>query len=109
MLDMRRLNAIALDPARRTVTVGAGATWHDIQNAIHPRFAVKAMQSTDIFTVGGSISVNAHGMDHRAGALMRLDPEPADHARRRPGGDRLARRSSPNCSRSRSAATGCSG
>jgi FAD/FMN-containing dehydrogenase len=28
------------------------------------------MQSTDIFTVGGSISVNAHGMDHRAGAVM---------------------------------------
>jgi len=69
-LDMRALNAIALDPERRTVTVGAGATWHDIQNAIHPRFSVKAMQSTDIFTVGGSISVNAHGMDHRAGALM---------------------------------------
>ena len=70
MLDMRPLNFIRLDAARRTVTVGAGATWHDIQNAIHPRFAVKAMQSTDIFTVGGSISVNAHGMDHRAGALM---------------------------------------
>ena len=70
MLDMRGMNAIRLDPARRIVTVGAGATWHDIQNAIHPRFAVKAMQSTDIFTVGGSISVNAHGMDHRAGALM---------------------------------------
>jgi len=30
---------------------------------------VKAMQSTDIFTVGGSISVNAHGMDHRAGSV----------------------------------------
>jgi FAD/FMN-containing dehydrogenase len=70
VLDMRQLNAIRLDPERRTVTVGAGATWHDIQNAIHPRFAVKAMQSTDIFTVGGSIAVNAHGMDHRAGALM---------------------------------------
>jgi FAD/FMN-containing dehydrogenase len=52
------------------VTVGAGATWHAIQGRIHPDFAVKAMQSTDIFTVGGSISVNAHGMDHRAGALM---------------------------------------
>jgi len=25
------------------------------------------MQSTDIFSVGGSISVNAHGMDHQAG------------------------------------------
>lgn len=70
MLDMRGMNAIRLDAGRRIVTVGAGATWHDIQNAIHPRFAVKAMQSTDIFTVGGSISVNAHGMDHQAGALM---------------------------------------
>ncbi|HEX8224977.1 MAG TPA: FAD-binding oxidoreductase [Allosphingosinicella sp.] len=70
VLDMRGLASIRLDPARRTVTVGAGATWHDIQNAIHPRFAVKAMQSTDIFSVGGSISVNAHGMDHRAGALL---------------------------------------
>lgn len=70
VLDMRGLKAIRLDAAKRTVTVGAGATWHDIQNAIHPRFAVKAMQSTDIFTVGGSIAVNAHGMDHQAGAVM---------------------------------------
>jgi FAD/FMN-containing dehydrogenase len=70
MLDMRGLNRVQLDPSRRTVTVGAGATWHEIQNAIHPRFAVKAMQSTDIFSVGGSISVNAHGMDHKAGALL---------------------------------------
>ncbi|NUT00065.1 MAG: FAD-binding oxidoreductase [Sphingomonas sp.] len=69
MLDMRRMNAIRLDPEKSTVTVGSGATWHDIQNAIHPRFAVKAMQSTDIFSVGGSISVNAHGMDHQAGAI----------------------------------------
>lgn len=70
MLDMRGLNNIQLDAASRTVTVGSGASWHDIQNKLHPRFAVKAMQSTDIFTVGGSISVNAHGMDHQAGALM---------------------------------------
>jgi len=69
MLDMRHMNGIRLDPEKSTVVVGAGATWHDIQNAIHPRFAVKAMQSTDIFTVGGSISVNAHGMDHQAGAV----------------------------------------
>ena len=70
VLDMRGLAAIGLDPAARTVTVGGGATWHAIQNAIHPHFAVKAMQSTDIFSVGGSISVNAHGMDHQAGAVM---------------------------------------
>jgi FAD/FMN-containing dehydrogenase len=70
MLDMLRMNRIELHAKQATVTVGAGATWHDIQKAIHPRFAVKAMQSTDIFTVGGSISVNAHGMDHQAGAIM---------------------------------------
>lgn len=71
VLDMTQLNAIQLHEERGTVTVGAGATWHAIQEAIHPRFAVKAMQSSDIFTVGGSIAVNAHGMDHQAGALMR--------------------------------------
>lgn len=70
MLDMRGMGAITLDRAARTVTVGAGATWHQIQLAIHPEFSVKAMQSTDIFSVGGSISVNAHGMDHQAGAVM---------------------------------------
>jgi FAD/FMN-containing dehydrogenase len=71
ILDMRRFNRIALNEALRTVTVQSGATWHDIQNVLHPRFAVKAMQSTDIFTVGGSISVNAHGMDHHAGSVGR--------------------------------------
>lgn len=70
VLDMRAMNAIRLDRDARTVTVGAGATWHTIQVAIHPEFAVKAMQSTDIFSVGGSISVNAHGMDHQAGAIL---------------------------------------
>ncbi|HEU5314855.1 MAG TPA: FAD-binding oxidoreductase [Chloroflexota bacterium] len=69
VLDMNGLNRVAVNAAAKTMVVQAGATWHDIQNALHPRFAVKAMQSTDIFTVGGSISVNAHGMDHHAGAL----------------------------------------
>lgn len=71
VLDMRSFNRIMLNEASRSVTVQPGATWHDIQNALHPRFAVRAMQSTDIFTVGGSISVNAHGMDHQAGALAK--------------------------------------
>ena len=62
---------MSLDEATKILTVQSGATWHDIQNRLHPRFAVKAMQSTDIFTVGGSISVNAHGMDHQAGSVGR--------------------------------------
>jgi FAD/FMN-containing dehydrogenase len=69
VLDMRRFNAVVLDDKAKTIRVQAGASWHDIQNQIHPRFAVRAMQSTDIFTVGGSISVNAHGMDHQAGSV----------------------------------------
>lgn len=71
VLDMTQFNRIQLNASARTVTVQSGATWHDIQNVLHPRFAVRAMQSTDIFTVGGSISVNAHGMDHQAGAMAR--------------------------------------
>ena len=71
VLDMTRFNQMSLDENNKVLTVQSGATWHDIQNVLHPRYAVKAMQSTDIFTVGGSISVNAHGMDHQVGALGR--------------------------------------
>lgn len=69
VLDMRKFNRMSLDAERKVLTVQSGATWHDIQNFLHPTWAVKAMQSTDIFTVGGSISVNAHGMDHQVGAI----------------------------------------
>lgn len=69
VLNMLSFNKMSLDEPRKMLTVQGGATWHDIQSFLHPRFAVKAMQSTDIFTVGGSISVNAHGMDHHAGSV----------------------------------------
>jgi len=69
VLDMIKFNQMSLDEANQVLTVQSGATWHDIQNFLHPKYAVKAMQSTDIFTVGGSISVNAHGMDHKAGSV----------------------------------------
>jgi len=71
VLDMLGFNRILLNEAEQTITVQGGATWHNIQNVLHPQYAVKAMQSTDIFSVGGSISVNAHGMDHQVGALGR--------------------------------------
>lgn len=73
VLDMRSFNKIiSLDPEKKTITVESGATWHDIQIFLHERnLAVLSMQSTDIFTVGGSISVNAHGMDHLAGSIAK--------------------------------------
>lgn len=69
VLDMKGFNKMQLNEAEKTINVQSGATWHDIQSTLHPKYAVKAMQSTDIFTVGGSISVNAHGMDHLAGSV----------------------------------------
>lgn len=71
VLDMRSFNSIKLNESTKSVLVQSGATWHDIQNTIHPKYAIKSMQSTDIFSVGGSISVNAHGMDHNAGSVAR--------------------------------------
>ncbi|MEX2515169.1 MAG: FAD-binding oxidoreductase [Candidatus Paceibacterota bacterium] len=69
ILDMSGYNQIEVNEQEMTMTVQSGATWDQIQDVLHPQFAVSAMQSTNIFTVGGSISVNAHGMDHRAGAV----------------------------------------
>lgn len=69
VLDMLNFNTVEVNEETMTMTVQSGATWHDIQNVLHPKFAVSAMQSTDIFSVGGSISVNAHGMDHQIGAV----------------------------------------
>ncbi len=65
VLNMRRFNRIrAVDPVARTITVESGATWDEVQRAIAPQgLALKVMQSSNIFTVGGTLSANAHGRD----------------------------------------------
>ena len=72
ILDMTHFNRIiALDEKNKILTIESGATWHQIQLYLHPKnLAIKAMQSTDIFTVGGSLAVNAHGMDHTIGSMI---------------------------------------
>jgi FAD/FMN-containing dehydrogenase len=69
LLDMSSFNKIiSINEDNKTIKVQSGATWHDIQLKLNEKnLAVKAMQSTNIFTVGGSLSVNAHGMDHQVG------------------------------------------
>lgn len=70
VLDMTDFKQMSVDEKTKILRVQSGATWHDIQKYLHPKgLAVKAMQSSDIFTIGGSISVNAHGMDHHIGSL----------------------------------------
>jgi decaprenylphospho-beta-D-ribofuranose 2-oxidase len=65
VLNMRGFNRIrAIDPLTLTVTVQSGATWDEVQRAIAPRgLALKVMQSSNVFTVGGTLSANAHGRD----------------------------------------------
>ena len=70
VLDMRDFNAITLDRNRKLMCVQAGATWAQVQQLIDSEgLSVQAMQSINVFTIGGSISVNAHGIAHRPGPV----------------------------------------
>lgn len=72
LLDMKQYNKIVeYKPRQKEITVQSGTTWNDIQQYIHKDgLALQVMQSQNIFTVGGSISVNVHGRDIRYGSLM---------------------------------------
>ncbi|WP_373232068.1 FAD-dependent oxidoreductase [Cohnella sp.] len=73
VVDISAFNKIvSFDPSAKKITVQAGATWADIQDRINPYgLSIKTMQSQNIFTVGGSISINAHGRDIRNGSLIK--------------------------------------
>jgi len=62
-INMRQFDRIlSFAPAEKTITVQAGIRWRQIQEHIDPaNLSVKIMQSYANFTVGGSLSVNAHG------------------------------------------------
>jgi FAD/FMN-containing dehydrogenase len=72
VLDMRQFNrVVSLDKERKRITVESGITWDKIQEAVNPvGLALKAMQSDNIFTVGGSLAANAHGRDTRFPMLV---------------------------------------
>jgi len=65
VLSMRTFNRVlAIDTITPAITVQSGATWDEVQRALAPhRLALKVMQSSNIFTVGGTLSANAHGRD----------------------------------------------
>ncbi|MCM3760939.1 FAD-binding oxidoreductase [Alkalihalobacillus oceani] len=72
LLDMTDFNDIlSLDTEQKLITVQSGVTWADVQNYLNRYgLAVKVMQSSNIFTVGGSLSSNVHGRDPRYGPLI---------------------------------------
>ena len=70
VLDMREFKQLALDKERKVLTTQTGATWDQIQRFLDPQgLSLQAMQSINIFSVGGTMSVNAHGIAHRPGPL----------------------------------------
>jgi FAD/FMN-containing dehydrogenase len=70
VLDMRGFNQLRLDKERKILNVQTGATWKEVQLFLDGQgLSVKAMQSINIFTVGGTLSVNAHGIAHNPGPI----------------------------------------
>lgn len=71
-ISLHKLNKlIYLDVPRKQVTVEAGMTWRQLQEYIAPHgLAIKAMQSYNDFSIGGSIAVNVHGQDLSTGQII---------------------------------------
>lgn len=71
-LDMKGFNKILRTNKRKhTIKVQSGATWDQIQRHLNPiGFSLVTMQSSNDFTVGGSISSNIHGRDIRHSSMV---------------------------------------
>jgi FAD/FMN-containing dehydrogenase len=70
VLDMTTFRGRSMELRNGILTVQSGATWVDVQRFLDPRGrSVKVMQSDTIFTVGGTMSVNAHGWQPRSGPM----------------------------------------
>lgn len=63
IIDTRHLSSCEVDAAKRQIRVGAGATWSAVIRAAN-QFGLSpaVMQSYCSFSVGGTLSVNAHGI-----------------------------------------------
>lgn len=71
-LDMRDFDEVlAFHPEKRLIRVQAGITWREVLEYIDPHgLSPQIMQSYANFTVGGSLSVNAHGRYVGQGPLV---------------------------------------
>jgi decaprenylphospho-beta-D-ribofuranose 2-oxidase len=71
-LDMNNYDkVITFENVGNSVTVESGITWKLLQEfLITKNRAVRVMQDSNIFTIGGSIGSNVHGKDIRYGSLI---------------------------------------
>lgn len=72
-INLQHINTLlSLDTVHKQVTVQAGMTWKQLQQLIAPHgLAVKAMQSYNDFSIGGSLSVNVHGQSVQDNPLIK--------------------------------------
>ncbi|KIJ88861.1 hypothetical protein SB78_03135 [Rickettsia asembonensis] len=69
-LDMMEINKVVYNPVTQTITIGAGATWKKVQNVLDQyNRSIKVMQSDNIFTLGCTLSINAHGWQVNAPSI----------------------------------------
>lgn len=71
-LDMTNYEKVLeVNQANSTVKVQSGIIWKQLQKTLGEKgLAVKVMQDSNIFTVGGSMGSNIHGKDIRYGSLI---------------------------------------
>jgi hypothetical protein len=73
IVDLQKMNAVEVhsNPGGEPYAwVEAGTLWSKLQvEASKLGFAVKVMQASNVFSVGGSIGANIHGWDYHAGML----------------------------------------
>ena len=68
-IDMDGFSSMRME-GEKTLHVQAGARWRDVVAFLHERdLSVSVMQTNHDFSVGGSISVNAHGWQHGKGPI----------------------------------------
>ncbi|MBT6178011.1 MAG: FAD-binding oxidoreductase [Deltaproteobacteria bacterium] len=69
-IDTTGFNRMKLDEESNILKVQAGAIWKDVIAYLHPlNRAVSVMQTNHDFSVGGTLSVNAHGWQHDKGPV----------------------------------------
>ena len=68
-IDMDGFSSMQME-GERILRVQSGARWRDVVAFLHERgLSVSVMQTNHDFSVGGSISVNAHGWQHGKGPI----------------------------------------
>ena len=70
LINTKYLNTITVNKNENTVTVGAGATWEQVQLALDKQGkSAIVKQASDPFSIGGSIGINCHGWAHQKSSI----------------------------------------